>query len=575
MEQYQLQLERITDKHLSVLTHEDIEIVALRREFVSGYDHAPQRVKVGLTPEEEAKVLEHLSELPGIDVVKDSRREYLYGDSLRSFFGAVGPIAREEIDHYLARGYERNDLVGVSQLEKQYEDVLKGKKGSLENVLDRSGRLVDSPIETPGQRGNDLVLTIDMELQQIVEEILEEEVKMLKEANMFLGNPAGYVMLIEPNTGDILAASGIRANLDNELRNHELGIVHSAFEMGSTVKGATIIMGFETGVSHPGKRIFDHPIKLPQRTDFKSHQNMGWIDDLTALERSSNVYMAEMALNLTGTYNRSQSRWFRSSEYATIKDAQNIAFETLRYYYNQFGLGVETGIDLPSESIGVINRDERNQLIGNIMNFAIGQHDTYTPVQMAQYISTIANGGYRVQPKLVKEIREPINSEEEIGRILKQFHPKILNRIDLKEEQYLERVQEGFRRVVHGNQGTARALASKPYKVAAKTGTAQSYARDFHGNIIRVNGKGTSANNRTLVGYAPYDNPEIAFVVAIPGLRIDTHGTLGLGRSITNIAGKSLDAYFELKETRNGHRIIDVDATDQEELDDEDLVDIE
>lgn len=564
---YQLQLDRINETQLAELTEEDIEIIAIRREFISGYAHTPQRVKVGLSKEEEAKVIEHLSELPGIDVVRDSQRDYLYGSSLRSFFGSVGSISREEIDHYLTSGYDRNDLVGNSQLEKQYEEVLKGKKGSLEYVLDRSGNLVDTPIEIPGQRGNDLVLTIDMELQLALEEILESEVERVKSTKGYAGVPAGYAMLIEPSTGEVLAVSGFKDNKDDELRRHDLGIIHSAFAMGSTVKGATLLMGFETGVAHPGKIINDQPIQLPGRSPFSSHQTMGRIDDLTALERSSNIYMAEMALSLGGTYNRSQGRWFRSSEFASIQEAENYGFEVMRYYYSQFGLGVKTGVDLPNESVGVIDRV--NQQIGNIMNFSIGQHDTYTTIQLAQYVSTIANGGYRIQPRLVNEILEPTNTEEP-GRVLKQMNPTVLNRVDMNEE-YIEQVQEGFRRVVHGSRGTATSLKSKPYMVAAKTGTAQVYATNDEGRYIRENGNLVEANNQTLIGYAPYDNPEVAFVVVFPEVKIDSRGTIGVGRPAINVAGNALDVYFDLKETRNGpqSKLDLVDSVEEEEIENE------
>ncbi len=538
---YRAQLDRITEEHLSQLTTDDMEKIAIKREFDRGFAHTPQRV-TDVTYPEAARVLEHLSELPGIDIIRDAERNYVYGNSFRQLFGGVGSIPRDAIDYYLSRGYYRSDQVGTSQLEQQYEDVLRGDKEILEHILDGSGRLIDQPIETPGQRGKDLMLTVDMELQQGVEQIVQDEIERLKSIDGYVGVPAAYALMIEPHTGEILAMSGFReSSTTNNLIPYELGNVYNGFEMGSAIKGATVLTGFETGVVQPGKIILDQTIDI-RGTRISSHTTMGRINDLTALERSSNVYMAEIALALGGTYNRSTNSWS-----GNIPKGYNL----MRYYFNQFGLGVKTGIDLPSEGSGF---NGGVQEIGNLAHLSYGQFDTYTPLQTAQYVSTIANGGYRIQPRLVREIREPSIVEEELGNVVKQFSPNVLNRLDMKDE-YIERVQEGFRLVVHGSQGTARALANKPYKVAGKTGTAQLFfVRDAEDNVIRdQNGKAIRGNNQILVGYAPYDDPEVAFVVIVPDLKIDnSRGSIGIGRPANNISGHILDAYFDLKNERNG-----------------------
>lgn len=551
MKIYRLQLERITSKHLAEITDEELEVLAIKREFDRGYAHSPQRVKVDVTYEEAAKVLEHLHELPGVDILRDSKRKYAFGDSFSAFVGRTGQIPREQIDHYLAMGYDRSDFIGISRLEQQYEDVLRGKKAVVEHILDGSRRIIGPPKEKLGERGKDLVLTIDMELQQAVENILAEEVERVLANRGFVEEGSAYVVMMDPFTGEILAMSGYDTSKFGN--NHDLGVIHDAFIMGSAVKGATVLAGFQAGHAHPGKVYFDRPIQIGNTTKSSfGRRSLGNINDLTAIERSSNVYMFEIAMGF-GNYH------YASKRGGGLNDRTK-GFREMRYYFQQFGLGIKTGIDLPLEATGY---NGGVQQLGHLLDFSIGQFDTYTPLQMTQYVSTIANGGYRVQPRLVREIREPSTIENELGNIIKQFTPNILNRVDMTYEQ-VERVQEGFRLVVHGSQGTARALANKPYKVAGKTGTAQVHVNrtDSNNNIHRID-----ANNHTFVGYAPYDNPEIAFVVIVPKL----FNRENIGRPANVISERILDEYFGLKVSRGPNRIVDEfdEEIDENELEEE------
>ncbi|MCL6617545.1 MAG: penicillin-binding protein, partial [Anoxybacillus ayderensis] len=166
----------------------------------------------------------------------------------------------------------------------------------------------------------------------------------------------------------------------------------------------------------------------------------------------------------------------------------------------------------------------------------------YTPIQMAQYVSTIANGGYRIQPHVVKEIREPISEKNKMGNVIYSFEPKVLNRVDMKTE-YIERVREGFYRVMHGSNGTARAFfANAPYDPAGKTGTAQA----FYDGPIKSR-RMTSTYNLTLVGFAPYNNPEVAFAVVVTWVYQNPRNHYPINNYIGR---KILDAYFELKTKR-------------------------
>lgn len=531
-EEYKLEISRISDEAVENLSEKDLRILAIYREMAMGYANTPQRIKRGITEEEAHVISENLDRLPGIDILRDSKRSYVYGDSLRGIFGSVGQIPREKLDYYLARGYERSDIVGTSYLELEYEDELRGKKAVLESVTEKAaGQTIDHSVkERLGQRGNDLVLTVDMELQQHLEKIIIDEIRSA--GNSFITDRSAYAVAIEPKTGEILALAGYFDPVGpEEGRLDSIGAINKSFEMGSAVKAASVLTGFQTGVTSPGTQFYDRPIHLPGATK-RSVRNYGWVSDRKALEVSSNVYMFEIGMRLAGCYYPHNCAWNR--------DSINRAYDEVRYYFSQFGLGAETGIDLPQASTGY---NGGYQAGGNLLDLMIGQLDTYTPLQLAQYIATIANDGYRMKPRLVKEIREPVSDKEEPGAVIRKFEPTVLNRVDMSEA-HIKRVQQGLRDVVIGSRGTARhRFAGKPYEVAAKTGTAQ---------VKVVVGKGAgrhivSGNNQTFVAYAPYHDPEVALAVVVPNVRLQ--GKQGMAQ---NIASEFFDTYFELKESRQG-----------------------
>lgn len=529
-EQYLLTLERITKEDLDEISDEEMQVLAIKREMDRGYALAPQRIKQGVTLEEAHIVGENLADLPGVDILRDATRLYPYGDVFRSFFGKVGPIPREKLDYYLARGYEHSDIVGTSYLELQYEDALRGQKAVIESITNQ-GRIIGESEEKLGSRGNDLVLTIDIELQQKVEEIVQREVNASR--GSFIGNPSAYVVMLNPQTGEIYAMAGY---------DDHTGVVNNSFVMGSSVKGATVLAGYQSGAIQPGQVFYDSPIMLPGTPPFKSVRNWGAVNDIKALEVSSNVYMGYIAMRMAGYDYGSKCCWSKLEE----------GYDNMRYYFSQFGLGVETGIDLPQEAIGF---NGGIQQPGNLLHLSIGQFDTYTPIQLAQYVSTLANGGYRMKPQLVKEIREPSINKEELGRVVYQFEPVVLNRVDMKDE-LIQRVRTGFRQVIVGANGTGRSFANLPYEVAAKTGTAEVHVpiRTAQGTISQ------KGNNQTLAGWAPYNDPELAFAVVVPHVRLN--GDTMLSRKITQ---GILDAYFELKESRQLDMNQDDDENEQSE----------
>ena len=549
---YDLQLERITDKDLEDLTKSDLEVMAIYREMIGGYNLVPQTIKnENVTDEEFARVNAHLDSLPGVDIATDWDRYYPFGPTLKSILGRISTkdtgLPKELSQYYIAKGYSRNDRVGLSNLEQQYEDVLQGKKGKITNLTDKAGNLISSETISEGQRGKDLVLSIDIELQKKVEDIISKELWAAKKSPGHELLDRAFVTMMNPYTGEILAMAGKQYQVDEEtgkpyLSDYAQGNYTTSYALGSAVKGATILTGYKTGAIHPNDVIYDEPIKIADTPEKSSYRNMGNINDLTALKQSSNVYMFKTAIRIGhGVYRRDQPLNLNLE-----------AFDIMRNSFDQFGLGVRTGIDLPGEQYGY---EGPVKLPGLLLDFAIGQYDTFTPIQLVQYMSTIANGGYRMQPHIVKEIREPVKEAGEVGPIIEEIEPKVLNKLDFKQE-WIERVQEGFREVAQEPGGTAYSTfytsrySSTPttYSPAAKSGTAEGlYDGPKRAEFVKAGKEIPMTWNLTLAGYAPNDHPEVAFSVVVPwAYQVDAYNP-----NINYKIGKQImDAYFELKKQR-------------------------
>jgi penicillin-binding protein A len=539
-EVYQLQLDRITEEDLKTLSNHDLEVLAIYREFISGYKLTPQMVKnKDVSDEEFAVVSENLEALPGVDTTTDWERSYAFGDTLKSVLGNVSSAERglpaENLDYYVSRGYSRNDRVGTSYLELQYEDVLKGQKEKIRNKTDKKGNIVSTEVITEGKRGNDLVLSIDMELQVEVEKIIEEELKIAKTFGGTKLLDRAYVVLMNPNTGDVLSMAGKRLVRNEktgklEVQDDALGNITTTYNVGSVVKGATVLTGYKTGAISPGTVWNDTPVKIGN-TIKKSWTTMGPINDLTALQRSSNVYMFRTVMKMAGA----------NYIYGQPLSVQLSDFSLIRNEFAQYGLGIRTGIDLPNEQVGFKGQDT---LPGFLLDLSIGQYDTYSNMQLAQYVSTIANGGKRMEPHIVKEIREPVADDSTLGPVVETIKPKVLNKVDVKPE-WIERVQQGFKMVAQTPKGTAYSnLGGKDYSPAAKTGTAEAF---YDGPSRSDYGKEPpQVMNLSLISYAPSDNPEVAMAVMVPWAY---QGSVDNGAN-KKIGERVLDAYFDLKQER-------------------------
>lgn len=531
--------EKITDEELASLSAEDLEVLAIYREMTSGYALSPQMIKnEDVTDEEFARVSERLTDpkLKGINTVTDWKR--IKSSDLTILGSTTTPetgIPATKLDYYLARDYSRNDRIGVSFLEQQYEEVLQGQKSVVKNVTDGRGSVIETIPVDEGKAGKDLVLSIDSELQSELEKIVEDKLLELKKRPKSELVKDAYLVMMNPKTGEVLSMVGKRLGEDKDgkqvIYDYAFGTFTAAHEMGSTVKGATLLTGYAKNAVELNEVQIDEPLKFAG-TEYKKSIfntipfNRIPMTDLMSIERSSNVYMFKIALKIAGVEYQYNRGLYVAPE----------TFAEMRNSYAQFGLGVKTGIDLPNEGTGYMGGTSPGT---KLLDLAIGQYDTYTPMQLAQYISTIANDGYRMEPHVVKEIRSASTDGVTLGPIETIIEPKILNRINNTQEE-IEQVQTGMRNVYIGSSGSARAqFSDAPYTAAGKTGTAEVYFNEKGHELT-----GEYAINIAHVGYAPFENPEIAYAVVIPYVTRDPEN---VPRANNEIARAAADKYFEIK----------------------------
>ncbi|MEH7086522.1 penicillin-binding protein 2 [Neobacillus drentensis] len=535
---YKLKLERITTGELKELTNEKLEVLALYKEFNNGYKFTTQIIKnENVTAKELAVVSENLQSLPGVDTTTDWERSYAFNQTLKSVLGKVTKsdegLPAEQLEYFLARDYSRNDRVGKSQLEWQYENVLHGYKSKIKNVTDKTGNVIENHPISNGKKGKDLVLSIDMDLQRKIDRIIEEELWAAKRYPGTYLTDRAYVVLMNPKTGEVLAMSGKKIVRNNqtgrvEMEDDALGTFTTTYNVGSTVKGATILTGYKTGAIAPGTVFDDTGLKIKATPLKKSYAYLGRLSEINALKLSSNVYMFHTAIRIgKGHY-----------EYDQPLNISSKAFETIRNSFASFGLGTRTGIDLPNEQSGFKGQ---SHLPGYLLDLVIGQYDTYSTMQLVQYVSTIANGGYRMQPHVVKQMLEPKEGTSELGHVVKEISPTVLNTIDMKSD-WLYRVKLGFRKVMQERGGTAyKYFGNAPYSPAGKTGTAEAF---YDGpERYRFGKEPPPVMNLSLVSYAPSSNPEVAMAVIVPWAyqgKKDNRANLKIGRRV-------LDTYFQMK----------------------------
>lgn len=521
--------ERITDEELASYDERDKEAAYIYYLMNKGYSYAEKIIKnKDVTDEEYALVSENIDTLKGVNTKLDWERVYLYGDVFKSILGSVSSstqgIPSELVDYYLDNGYSMNDRVGISYLEYQYEKYLKGTKAKYKVTNGNNYELVQE-----GKRGNDIVLTIDIDLQKYLEEQLSAEVLATKSEAHTKYYDHSYAIVGNPKTGEILAMAGKQVKTRDDgsyyIADYSPGVVTTSVTPGSIVKGASMLVGYKYGAITIGQYQTDECIKIKSTPEKCSWKTLGYINDINALAYSSNVYQYKIAIAVgNGVY--------RYEQPLTLDEG---AFDKYRDMYASFGLGVKTGIDLPLESLGYSGK---SKLPGHLLDFSIGQYDTYTPIQIMQYINTIASSGIRYQPYLLKEVYEaPIDNTNQFGNKIYENQPVELGRVDV-DAKYMARVQEGFRAVVSYGLGTTY-MGSYQSIGAGKTGTSQSF--------IDTDGDGTvdtETITTSFVGYAPYEDPRMSIVVISPDV---ADGSADTTSAINRrLSSEIVNKYFEI-----------------------------
>ena len=523
---YNLKLKRVTTDELNNFSAEDNKASYLYYLMNKGYSYDDKIIKnKDVSDSEYAYIAENNEELDGFNTKLDWERVYLYGDTFRTILGSVGSIPSEEKTNYLAKGYSLNDRVGTSYLEKQYENYLKGTKALYQTVNSHELELVSE-----GMRGNDIILTIDIDLQQQLESILNEEILATKgQPNTDYYNRS-YAIIADPNTGEILAMAGRQA-VSNGTGGYKTidctsGILTSPMTSGSVVKGASMLVGFNKGAITPGEYMVDECVKIagtPQKCSWKT---LGTINDIDALALSSNVYQFKTAMKVAGAI----------YQYNMPLVIDESAFDTYRNTFKEFGLGVKTEIDLPVESLGL---SSDNKAPGLLLDFVMGQYDTYTPIQLLQYISTFANGGSRLAPHLLKEVHQATDGEE-LGEIIYEYGTKLLNKVNT-EAVYLNRVKEGFHAVMTKSYGLGKDYIDAKYDPSGKTGTSQSFTDIDKDGIID-----TATVSTAFVGYAPTTNPKMSITVTSPDSSWENPNNSYSTLVTRRISKRASEAYFNL-----------------------------
>lgn len=436
-----------------------------------------------------AKLMENKDKYRGFDVNLGSwKREYPYKDTLRDVLGSITTskqgVPSELRSYYEAMGYSLTDRVGQSGLEKQYEDLLSGTPRVSEISYDSDGTAIMNETSS-GKNGYDLHLTIDVELQKKVDDILEDTLKKYAGTAGREKFKKAIVVLMNPQTGEIYAMSGKYLDEDGKIQNYSSGAYLDAFASGSVVKGATVYMMLDQGIQTRYSTEQDEQMKIAGTPFKQSFNTYGTVNSIRALVVSSNVYMFKSVIKLAG------GNYVYNQPLGITNEMAQKTFKLMRNYYSMFGLGTKTGLDVPNEAQGFTGNTMNP---GLLLDYSVGQYDNYTPIQLVQYAATIANGGKKVQPKLVNTATE-VNTDYTVY----ENKTQVLSALPGSKED-LETIQMGFREVVAGEHAIDP-IKSLDVQVAAKTGTAE--VEDF--------------TNASLVGYAPYDKEaKVAFACSVP-----------------------------------------------------------
>ena len=473
-----------------------------------------------------ATIKENSLSLPGVEIVETSTRSYEQGTVLPHVLGRVGKITAEkwkvtdengQVTYPLKeKGYNMNDIIGISGLESAYEDELRGKDGVETITRNSDGVIVNTALTTVPEPGHTVQLTIDSEFQKAVDQALAKNVEWIKNtyADSKQAN-AGAVVVIDVKTGGVLAASNYpsfdqnlyAAQYSEYSADENMPLFNRALQglytPGSTYKPSVAVAGLDTGLLNRNStvnctRVYTYYKDYRPRCAQHGHGN-GPIDVVNAIKWSCNIFFYDVGRRLT----------------SDVYDA----------YAYKLGLGQRTGVEV-SEALGhLTTKNDSNYTESLDIQAAIGQGNTaVTPIQLATYAATLANRGTRYRTHFVKAILD-----SNTGETLQETQPEVMDVVEDKGETF-DLVREGMKGVAQ----TIPALAAYPYTIACKTGSPQRSEGYYVGSTYK------HYTNAAMIAYGPAEDPEIAIGVVVE------YG--GAGARTGQLVADIFNAYYAMKD---------------------------
>ena len=488
---------------------------------------------------------------PGVSVQISTTRYYPNGKLASHILGYIGRISEDELKNVKEKGYKLNDDYGKAGIESVLEEYLKGQDGIKQIDMAVNGTVTDEYISEEAIQGCDVTLTIDANLQAVTEQALYNNICGIRtgEYGKVYDAYAGSVVVMNVKTGEILAMAsypdyepaawigGISDeywNFYNDSANNQPlwnRAVQSYYAPGSTYKMLTGIAALQTGAVRLDEKVNDTGI-YPRGHNPKcwiytsQHRGHGYLNITDAIKKSCNYFFYEMGYR--------------------------VGIETLEKYSKYFGLGVKTGIELPNETAGKVSSksitDAKGQswYVGETLSSAIGQsYNSFSPLQMAKYVSMLTNGGHNIRPTIVKSITKVEGQEVSREEIINLVNNKL--GVGNEEVENIEISQENLNAILEGMRSVANESGGTAYSI-------------FRGFNIEIGGKTGSAQagdktNAWFVGFAPFNNPEIAIVSMIEGG--------GSGSLAAYAARDIISQYFGMKINSEQENVTAVDGSEQ------------
>lgn len=486
------------------------KIMAIRYEIsYKGYSNTKSiEIAENISEKSMLELNEKNSEFAGVEIVSEPVRVYPLGKTASHIIGRIGQIEESELEGN-EDIYDQNDIIGKAGIEYTFEKYLKGTDGIKQIDMDVDGTTTGEYISKEAVSGSDIILTIDSKLQAVTEEALKNNIEKIASGGFGRSYPAdaGAAVVMNVKTGEVLAMasypdydpSSFVNGIDTETWNYYINgdtkplenkAISAMYSPGSTFKMATAIAGLQEGKITTTETIRDTGVYKKYNSSWKCWNTSGHgrIAVSDAIKKSCNYFFYELG--------------------------DRLGIDTLAKYAYYLGLGHKTGIELKGEISGVLasnkiaEQENRVWNPGETISAAIGQsYNTFTPIQMAKYVSMVANRGKKLDVTIVKSIVNPDGSEVSRDEYENEVHQKLGLEDDNTEEmsfdeKNIDAILEGMRGVTSESGGTAYSIFQGfNIEVGGKTGSAQTGVKD--------------KTNAWFVGFAPFDDPEIAIVVFV------------------------------------------------------------